>query len=168
MVLPDEDEALFLTMRDELWSALAPVGGLEEMLCERVVSATWRLRRVLSVEAEVFEERRSGPRDELRDPLFVAKGRGIGVAWLRAAPILEGLTRYEAHAERSLFRNLHELQRVQAERAGLPVAPPAVVELDVTMVAEPLPCGVGARAGGFVPQETEPPTETAGPTPAKE
>ena len=34
------------------------------------------------------------------------------------------LSRYETSIERSLYRALHELERVQARRAGRPVAPP--------------------------------------------
>jgi hypothetical protein len=36
---------------------------------------------------------------------------------------LEKITRYEAHLERSLYRALHEVQRVQANRKGQVVAP---------------------------------------------
>lgn len=44
---------------------------------------------------------------------------------------LQKVMRYEAHLERSLFRSLHELQRLQAARAGGHV--PAPVAVDVTM-----------------------------------
>ena len=40
--------------------------------------------------------------------------------------------RYEAHLERSLYKALHELQRLQAARQGRPVAAPVVVDVDVT------------------------------------
>ncbi len=41
------------------------------------------------------------------------------------------LARYDTAIERSLFRALHELQRLQQARAGEPVPPPAVVDVDV-------------------------------------
>ena len=44
---------------------------------------------------------------------------------------LETLSRYEAHLSRQLNQALHELQRLQAARAGEPVSPPAA--LDVTL-----------------------------------
>ena len=44
-------------------------------------------------------------------------------------PTLEGLSRYEAHLERSLIRVLHEFQRLQARRRGEHVAPPVAVDL---------------------------------------
>lgn len=46
---------------------------------------------------------------------------------------MEKVTRYEAHLERSLFRTLHELQRLQAAR-GEGVGPvPAVLDVDVNV-----------------------------------
>ena len=49
------------------------------------------------------------------------------------------LSRYETTIERSLFKALHELQRLQAARgargAGGNVAPPVAVDLDVSGVS---------------------------------
>jgi hypothetical protein len=45
----------------------------------------------------------------------------------------ENLTRYENGLSRSLLRNLHELQRLQAIRAGELVAAPAVIDVDVNI-----------------------------------
>jgi fumarate hydratase class II len=46
------------------------------------------------------------------------------------------LSRYEAGIERSLYRALHELQRLQAaRRAVADVPPPAVVDVDVSGVS---------------------------------
>ena len=46
------------------------------------------------------------------------------------------LWRHEEALSRSLFRNLHELQRLQAIRCGQRVAAPAVVDVDVNLVRE--------------------------------
>lgn len=43
---------------------------------------------------------------------------------------LEKIARYETHIERSLFRTLHELQRLRASRTG---GPPAPVAVDVSV-----------------------------------
>ena len=50
---------------------------------------------------------------------------------LASAPQMDRITRHEAHLSRQLAQALHELQRLQAARAGEPVVPPAV--LDVTL-----------------------------------
>jgi hypothetical protein len=52
---------------------------------------------------------------------------------------LQKVSRYEAHVSRQLYQALHELQRLQAARAGQVVPPPAA--LDVTLDA-----GEGAAA----------------------
>jgi hypothetical protein len=44
---------------------------------------------------------------------------------------LEKITRYEAHLERSLYKAMHELERMQATRAGQAVQLPVVIEVDV-------------------------------------
>ena len=41
------------------------------------------------------------------------------------------LSRYESHIERSLFRFLHELQRLQAKRQGQDLAAPVAVDIDL-------------------------------------
>ncbi len=46
------------------------------------------------------------------------------------------LSRYETAVERSLFRALHELQRLQAARTGQPVLPPVAVDVNVSGVSE--------------------------------
>jgi hypothetical protein len=49
---------------------------------------------------------------------------------------LEKVSRYEAGLERSLYKALHELQRLQGARiAGQPVVPPAAVDVDIAGLA---------------------------------
>ena len=42
------------------------------------------------------------------------------------------IRRHEAHLERSLYRALHELQRLQTARKGGPVPAPAVLDVEVS------------------------------------
>ena len=51
---------------------------------------------------------------------------------LASAPQTDRIARYEAHLSRQLAQALHELQRLQAARAGAPVAPPVVVDVTVS------------------------------------
>jgi hypothetical protein len=52
---------------------------------------------------------------------------------LLSPDVLEKVARYENGLERSLFRNLHELQRLQAARCGATVTTPAAVDVDLTI-----------------------------------
>lgn len=67
--------------------------------------------------------------------MWTARGRA---PWdsLPEPPVMEKLSRYEAHIDRSLFKTLHELQRLQAARRGDAVPAPVVVDVDVTGVAD--------------------------------
>ena len=60
----------------------------------------------------------------------------------RAAPsgaVMEQVQRYEAHLQRALMGCLHELERQQRKRAGLPVPPPAALDVNVSTGSEPNP-----------------------------
>jgi hypothetical protein len=71
---------------------------------------------------------------------------------LPPAETLDKVMRYEAHLNRQMLQAPHELQRLQAARAGAPVPPPAV--LDVTVEAGGPPVEATPRGGrarnGFV------------------
>ena len=51
------------------------------------------------------------------------------------------LWRHELAIARSFYQTLHELQRLQAARAGQHLAPPAVVDVDINHPDPPLPVG---------------------------
>jgi hypothetical protein len=116
-LIKGESEAELVGFGKRLRSQLAPVGELELLLADRVVSTAWRLRRLVSVETMLFD------REEEPNAAFNSYGREkMGV-----------LSRYEATLERSLYKALHELQRLQAARAGQPVPLPEAVDVDVSI-----------------------------------
>jgi len=45
-----EQEGEFKELREQCWQCLAPVGRVEQMLVDRIVTAQWRLRRALMAE----------------------------------------------------------------------------------------------------------------------
>jgi hypothetical protein len=67
----------------------------------------------------------------LRHRLIVKKDRMTQERILPGGDTLQKITRYEAHLSRQMLQALHELQRLQATRAGEPIRPPAA--LDVTL-----------------------------------
>jgi hypothetical protein len=54
IVLPGEDEEALRELDEYLRAELQPVGELENLLVDRIISAYWRLRRVGRVEAGIF------------------------------------------------------------------------------------------------------------------
>lgn len=143
-LVPGESAEALEELRSGLRAALAPVGTLEELLADRVLSCAWRLARLGRVEAALLTAPPPG-RDEalLRlldapdapDPL-APEARALGERWGRYTPALGVLSRYEVTLDRALLGTLHELQRLQAARApgGSPSAPAA---LDVTLLGAP-------------------------------
>jgi hypothetical protein len=126
--LPDEDGNALDAFSRNLHADLLPVGELENLLVERIVSSAWRLRRVLRVERELFS------REALN--VWGANKMDLGLAFTQegnGADAFSKLSRYETSIERSLFRALHELQRLQALRAGQQVPPPMAVDMDMNV-----------------------------------
>src|SRR5437016_6079519 len=50
VLLPDENKARLLALREQFLAELAPVGELETLLVERMIACAWRLRRLHRVE----------------------------------------------------------------------------------------------------------------------
>lgn len=112
-----ESEADLVQFGKRLRGQLAPVGELEHFLVDRIVSTAWRLRRLVAVETMLFD------REYEPDDVFNSCGREkMGV-----------LSRYEVTLERSLYKALHELQRLQAARDGRAVPPLQMVDMEVSV-----------------------------------
>jgi len=179
VLLPGEDESAFNELGESLKDELQPVGELENLLVERIIATTWRLRRLGRVEAGIFtwqhyeelaeraqNEARSYERDRQLEDLMKAYGTNItdeqkhkdalskveenkvkqdadtamlGRTFMRDASdanAFSKLSRYETAIERSLYKALHELQRLQAARhAEENVPPPAALDVDVSGVS---------------------------------
>ncbi len=175
VLLPGEDEAVLKELSERLRDELQPVGALESLLVERIIS-TWRLQRLGRVEAGIFARELYGEmadrarkeadtyassledfvgamdttitdEDKHRETLSKAKEieamqdsetATLGQTFIRdanKANAFSKLSRYETTLERSLFRALHELQRLQAAlNVGSSVSPPAAVDVDVSGV----------------------------------
>ncbi len=54
-LLPEEDPAPLAALQDALRRDLSPSGPMEQLLCDRVVAAAWRLRRAYLVECGIYE-----------------------------------------------------------------------------------------------------------------
>lgn len=140
--LDDEAAAVFLDqLRDELEEeGHAVVQAYEEDLG----AAAWTREKLqalvrdtleadgFEMEAEAFfRERLQEARARLAayDRRQERERRGLSLPPVRE---IEVFSRYEGTLERSLFKALHELQRLQAVRAGNAVPPPVAVDVNVS------------------------------------
>ena len=130
-VIKCENQHDFDEFREELLPALAPVGGVESMMAERIVSLSWRLKRVERMNSEVIDvmiakietdswhkERREEA--GLLDP---ETGRSdLVLGWVTnrdfsdSDVLLERLLIYERRIESSLYKAMNELQKLQRMR----------------------------------------------------
>jgi hypothetical protein len=119
VVISDEDAEEFESFRDAMFEDCAPVGVLQHALVERLVFCAWRLRRPVRREADLdrghFDARFGGV-----DLLGTGDSRGL---W----SVNMNLLRYETAIERSLYRAIHDLERMQARRKEQKVAAPTPV-----------------------------------------
>jgi hypothetical protein len=60
MLLPDEDPEALATLAQGLDVALAPVGRLETILVNRIISLRWRLRRMAKAERAILTSHQVG------------------------------------------------------------------------------------------------------------
>jgi hypothetical protein len=107
VVLAEVDAAAFEPLEAALLAELAPVGVLQAVLAQPVVSAAWRRARADRIEAEVLADRR------------YADG-GLGLALIRdsnGSRTMDTVVRYRGAALAKLWRSLRTLQALQTEPA---------------------------------------------------
>src|SRR5215203_5888596 len=128
ILLPGEDEQALRELDEYLRAELQPVGELENLLIDRVVAAYWRLRRVGRVEAGIFTWFKPDSETAELGLTFIRDANGTNA--------FSKLSRYEAGIERSLYKALHELQRLQAaRRTDGDALPPVAIDVDVSGIS---------------------------------
>lgn len=117
VLIQGESKADLVGFEKRLRAQLAPMGELELLLADRIISTAWRLRRTLVIEAAIFDG------NDIPSEAFTRYRGGEKMALL---------SRYETTLERSVYKALHELQRLQAARDGGFVPAPAVADVEVS------------------------------------
>ncbi len=137
VLLSGEIEALFKELGERLWSELEPVGELESLFVDKIIAAHWRLRRLSRVEVDLFDPPSyQGIGLSLQSIDYNTSPGSTFIRDANGANAFSKLSRYETTLERSLYKALHELQRLQAARnANGSVSPPVAVDVDVSGVS---------------------------------
>jgi hypothetical protein len=137
ILLPGEDEEALRGLGENLRAELQPLGEQENLLMDRIVAAHWRLRRLGRVDAGIFKWELSSI--SARKPDSETDTATLGLSFIRDANgpnAFSKLFRYETAIERSLYKALHELQRLQAARRSEgEVPPPVAVDVNVSGVS---------------------------------
>ncbi len=136
LVIPGESRAAWEAFRDDLLADLAPQRPLEGLLADRLVASAWRLRRAVRYEKEIIERSYGREQFEREEHPHWFDGRPELSMADSVLGCFEGgtyprMVRYEAFIQRSMYRALHALERLQSDRAGRVVPPPLAVDVDV-------------------------------------
>ncbi len=131
-VISSESQADFDLYRQQLLDELAPVSPMESMLAERIVTLSWRLKRVCRIQNQVIDalnaDNNSIPLAKLTKSLLfkgqdlpqddssesahdLALGR-MAIKDFSHARVLDRLLMYERRIENSLYKTLLEFQRL--------------------------------------------------------
>jgi len=125
-----DDPSEYKNLAKELMENFKPDNAMERILVEKIIVDLWRLRRALVIEKELMENELVEA-DE--DGKIGRKDFSDSIGYdLRHSDNFGKYTRYLTSIERSLYRALHELQRLQAQRMGQKVLPPMVLDVDVS------------------------------------
>jgi hypothetical protein len=131
-VISSESQADFDLYRDQILDELAPATPMESMLAERIVSLSWRLKRVCRIQNQTIDAlntpKTSSPLANLTKSLLfkgqdlpqehpsesaphLALGR-LAIKDFSNTRVLDRLLMYERRIENSLYRTILELQRL--------------------------------------------------------
>ena len=131
-VISSESQADFDLYRDQLLAELDPLSPMESMLAERVVSLSWRLKRVCRIQNQTIDALNApdtpSPLAKLTKSIFfkgrdqplenpsesapdLALGR-LAIKDFSNARVLDRLLMYERRIEHSLYKTILELQRL--------------------------------------------------------
>ena len=150
MLLPGESGEELKAFRAGMLARLDPQDQLEHLFADWVVAAAWRLRRAVCYEACVPQVQRTWADQgacatrRINDMCGVPhEAEELTEAEVAYRTLIDNayanLIRYETHIERTLYRALHELQRLQAARSGQRVGPPPVADIDVNVAGSVAP-----------------------------
>ena len=125
---PNGDDAKnYALFHEALHAEVKPVGVLEHLHLERAAAAYYRLHRGAQFEAQIVKHRDTFGWD--------------GV---------DRLNRYVVAANRELSTALHELERLQRQRAGQNIPAPVLVDINVNATAsEPAPGSEGTNSASL-------------------
>ncbi|MDT8303119.1 MAG: hypothetical protein RQ760_16695, partial [Sedimentisphaerales bacterium] len=134
--ISSENKEEFCLYRDWMLAELAPVGRMESMLAQRIVSLSWRLKRADIMQNQTINamkaDNKSNPLAKLTYSLLfknnsqpqpdsskpaedLTLGR-LAIKDFSNARVLERLLMYERRLEHSLYKTIYELQNLKLIR----------------------------------------------------
>ena len=116
LVLPGESISDFEHLLDSLEAEHQPTTPTEVILVRQMAMASWRLNRILHMEASHYHIRRSDLEDNFEEYYTNLTEPDRHAIIAADDKTLINFARYEAQMERSFHRNLTALHRLRAQR----------------------------------------------------
>jgi hypothetical protein len=120
VVLPGEDQAFYNQILHDLRNEYAPSTTQEEMLVHQIAENFWRILRARNMETgslvgvdQDFARKydvEPAPADDL------LRGAQLAIAFTTSGKMFDKISRYETTAERSYYRAIRELTKLQKNR----------------------------------------------------
>lgn len=139
--MADDEGKQAAEIQKQLRADYKPVGWMEEAMIERIAVCYVRLQRSAKAEAEQLMKIRNPRKVEITGGLqletfgerteVIEEGYSPKVTDEHIELLEKTYLRYDTAIERSLYRALHELQRLQAARNGEKPPAPAVLDVEV-------------------------------------
>ena len=122
-----EDQDEFDETRQSFEDELKPVGPLQTLLVQQIVMAAWHLGHLRLLESGL-SQLRAADDERAIERTYTRITPRTRLAYLYQRDVqgpnaLTTLGRYQTRIERSFYRALHELQRLQAAGPSAPIAP---------------------------------------------
>jgi hypothetical protein len=144
LIITGEDPAAFEDLRASLHSDWKPATTQETLLVDQISQQAWRLQRARRVETASFNRfmpaLNSTPKFIGRnpEPNPIDADDAMATAFHSNSKAFDNLRRYETTIERSYYKAMAELRKLQAERRQLePVQPIGFVSQKPAAVKEP-------------------------------
>ena len=170
IILPTvEDKLEFEQFQAAFEEECQPVGAIEQVLVEDMVTARWRMNRARKMEPGFFALRREVLKESIKED-FAALDPQAQLALIvldvaRDRDTLGKMFPYEARFERSFYKALKELQRLQALRPAVsdsgngtvsqdPISPAPDPPSDA--VSDPIPQPQASARGPRLPHAPAP------------
>jgi hypothetical protein len=142
-----------------------PVGPTEQVLVEDMVVSRWRLNRIRKMEPGFFALRLEFLKGRIKDDFTALDGQAHLALVVRDdaqdSDTLGKMSRYEGRFERTFYKALKELQRLQALRATVSDSGNGTVSQNRISPASPR----GADGLAVCPEPVQPPPPPATPQP---
>lgn len=112
-----EDEEELEVFQNRLIEELKPVGALEELLVDRIISSSWRLKRAIKAETVYVANTISQMQEQYKDDFDDDPECGFYgfVESLDSNTALSNLNKYETMLERQIYKALEELKKLRSQ-----------------------------------------------------